>query len=279
MSTLAIESAVAVGPILQLHLEPDAPIEVSELTEALDALSHQYQIFATAEGHARPGVARLLVSNVAPGSIDINFVPDLGSLGALVGPMLDQLELLTKFAEQIRRLIDVFRRRDTEATDAGGDVTIGQCEDAINITAPIANHGGTQTLNIINGPVVQNIHIMNQAEAREVSERAQREKARLQSPQSERRQRVSMIWKRLDRDPAATEGRSPDKGLIEEIDTRPKAVLFTDEMAHLKDEMIADEENPYQKVYFVDVEISRVNNRITAYRVFGYHGKDDFTED
>lgn len=276
---MAVTVKAATAPMLQIHLEPDAPIEVSELTRALNALSHQYQVFVLKEGHAASaGGAKLLVSNVAPGSIDINLVPDMASLGAILGPMLDQLDLITRFAEQIRRLLDVFAPRETPAPD-GPEVSISQCEDAISIAAPIANHGGSQSVNIVNGPLVQNVFQISQPEARHIKEHAAREKALLESPQSARRERVSMIWKRLDRDPAQTQGRSPDKGLIEEIDPKPKAVLFTDDLTYLKDEMIADEENPYQKVYFVDVEISRIGGRIAAYRVYGYHGKDDLPTD
>src|SRR6185437_12179032 len=46
---------------------------------------------------------------------------------------------------------------------------------------------------------------------------------------------------------------SPDRGRIEEIDLKPRPILFTDDMLFLKDRMIGDEENPYTKVYFVDV--------------------------
>ena len=84
-----------------------------------------------------------------------------------------------------------------------------------------------------------------------------------------------MVWKRLDSDDASTEGNSPDKAIIEEIDPKPKAILFTDEMADLKRVMIQDEEKPFQKVYFVDVEVSRVGDKVVSYRVVGYHGKDD----
>ena len=80
------------------------------------------------------------------------------------------------------------------------------------------------------------------------------------------RQRVPLIWTRLDRDKAKTEGqRSPDKGLIEEIDRKPQPVLFADNMARLKNEMIEDEENPYQNVYFVDVDVSKVGGKIVSY--------------
>jgi hypothetical protein len=45
-------------------------------------------------------------------------------------------------------------------------------------------------------------------------------------------------------------------------------------MTYLKREMIDDEENAFQSVYFVDVSVSRVAGRIVAYRIIGYHGKE-----
>jgi hypothetical protein len=45
-------------------------------------------------------------------------------------------------------------------------------------------------------------------------------------------------------------------------------------MLPLKRQMIDDEENPYQNVYFVDVEVSRVNGKVVSYRVIGYHGSE-----
>lgn len=112
-------------------------------------------------------------------------------------------------------------------------------------------------------------------DAEQIIERAVQTKSLLQNPDAEVRQRVPLVWKRLDRDDAKTDGRtSPDKGMIEEIDLKPHAILFTDEMSRLKREMIEDEENPFQSVYFVDVEISRVNGKVVSYRVIGYHGSE-----
>ena len=82
------------------------------------------------------------------------------------------------------------------------------------------------------------------------------------------------MWKRIDRDALKTSGTSPDKGVIEELDPKPKPVLFTDDMAALKREMVKEEENPLQMVYFVDVQVSTVEGRRVAYRVLGYHGKE-----
>ena len=84
-----------------------------------------------------------------------------------------------------------------------------------------------------------------------------------------------MTWSRLDRHgPKAGSQNSPDKALIPEVDTTPRPVFFEDEVAYIRREMIEEEENPFQTIYFVDVIVSRLNGKVTHYRVVGYHGKD-----
>lgn len=267
-------------PLLQLHLEPQEPIEVAELTASLGALARQYQEFAVANGlTGKAADARLLVSNVSAGSIDISLLPDWISgavAGPLLMPLLDKYGLLQKFAERIKALIDFFA---SWKRGAAVDVTIKDCDDAINLVKPIAMHGGNQTINVIKGDVVINVLSTSVREARQAIEGAVSVKEGIQSsqPRPEKHQRVSMTWDQLDRNKAKTEGKqSPDKGIIEEIDTKPHPIFFTDELSFLKQEMIADEENQFRKVYFVDVEISRAaGGRVAAYRIIGYHGKEE----
>src|SRR5690349_22789822 len=79
-------------PRSQLHLEPREFMEVSELTAALGALSRQYQSFAVENRLAKKASdARLLVSSVSPGSIDISLFPDLTAYLA-APPMLALIE-------------------------------------------------------------------------------------------------------------------------------------------------------------------------------------------
>jgi hypothetical protein len=124
--------------------------------------------------------------------------------------------------------------------------------------------------------ITYNILTMNASEASKIMEAAINQKALLQDSDAEIRQRVPMVWKRLDRDETRPEAKSsPDRALIEEIDTKPHAVFFTDEMSILKKQIIGDELNPYQSVYFVDVSVSRVSGKVVSYRVIGYHGKEE----
>jgi hypothetical protein len=253
---------------LQLHIEPDRAIEVDHLTAVLGSLSRQYQTFAQQAGlSARPADARLLVSSVSRGSIDISFIPELTAAGAAILPLIDAASLVEKYVSHLSALLSWFRSGGDEKPPKA--ITVKDCDDAINIVKPVAEVGGTQTFNVLQTTA---------EDARKVIEGAVRAKATLQLPDAERHQRVSMVWHRLARDAARTEGtRSPDQGKIDELDAKPHAVMFTDDMAYIKREMIDDEANPYQKVYFVDVEVSRVGGKITAYRIYGYHGKEDFT--
>ncbi|WP_038956351.1 hypothetical protein [Bradyrhizobium japonicum] len=269
----------AAEPSLQLHLEPEEPIEISELTGALTAIARQYQAYAVEnELASKNSEARLLVSAVKPGSIDINLVPDLTSMvvmaGPLLAPLIDKLELIEKFGKHLKSLIDLFAKK--RETTAGDNITVKDCDDATNIVKPIASHGGSQTFNVINGPVTVQLLTITAQEAASILETAAHEKALLQNPNAEIVQRVPMTWKRLDRDSVKSAAKTtPDRALIEEIDEKPHAVFFTDEMSHLKNQMIDDEDNPYQAIYFVDVVVSRSSGRVVSYRVIGYHGKEE----
>jgi hypothetical protein len=128
-------------PCLQLHLEPSEPIEVSELTGALGALARRYQAFAVQNQLAKkPSDARLLVSSVAPGSIDISLYPDLMTHLASVGmfaPLIDKAELIAKFGKALKGLFDLFAKK--KESGAGEDISVKDCDDAINIVKPIAS--------------------------------------------------------------------------------------------------------------------------------------------
>jgi hypothetical protein len=275
---MSVRQRADANPILQLHLEPNEPIEVSELTGALGSLARQYQTFVGKDRVlGRGSDARLLVSSVSPGSIDIAFVPDLQAVAGVLVAAYDPLKHLLDFAEQVRRLMKFFAGGSEKAEGAAEQgITLKDCDDAISLAAPISNHGGTQTITVIKGDLIIPVLSVSVDEAREIADRAQRTRAVLADTQSEVRQRVPLIWKRLDRAKGRTESRgSPDRALIPEIDKADRPVFFTDETAYLKDEMLGEEENPWMRVYFVDVEISRIEGKVVSYRVVGYHGKED----
>lgn len=259
-------------PPFQLHIEPDQPIELGDMLKALGSIDHQFEQFAAREGLSSAKEAKLLVSSVKPGSIDIGLLPDFATLGTILAPAMVYSEPVLKFVGAVKDLLDKFKKKD-EQSDA---VSVKDCNDAINITRPIANSGGTQIFHVYNGTVYQPVFQIDGPEARAIMANASEQKALLEAGDSEIAQRVPLVWHGMDTGEARTDGkRSPDKAVIEEVDKKERPVFFQDDFSHLKKAMIDDQENPYKKVYFVDVAVSRVGGKVVSYRVIGFHGSED----
>ena len=265
-------------PILQLHLEPAEPIEVGEFTSAMASLGHRYTSFVERHGALGSGRnARLLVWNISPGSIDIGLLPDWGWVG-LLASAYDDLKLTVEFAKALADLLDLFKERRTKENSP--NIRIEDCDDAINIAGPIANHGGQQTVNVVNAGVYMPVLFMTSDNAKGLLNNATLLRKELAQPEAGKYQRVALIWTQLNRGETRTKGlRSPDKATIEDIDPDPKPVFFNDEVLYLKQQMIGDEVNPYTFVYFVDVNTSVIQGKIVGYRILDYHGKDQLHEE
>ena len=267
--------------ILRFLIEPGGPLEVSELTDALGSLARQYEKFAFQEGMAeKPRDARLLIASVAPGSIIVNFIPDWHTVAAVAAPMITdafhRTETVIKFAKRIKRILDYFLE-EKKSPASSQDITLKDCTDVVNIVKPIAQHGGNQTFITVNGDVNQTVLKLTASDAVKIMDHASKRKLELLAVDESKAQRVSLVWSQLARDAAKVDAKkSPDRAVIAEIDSKPHPVFFTDDMSSLKAEMIDNEENPYQKVFFVDVDISRVpSGGIGNYRITAYHGSDD----
>jgi len=263
---------------LQLHIEPDEPIAIYELTSSLNAIWRQYHIYVASDVELqKPHEAKLLVSSVSPGSIDISFIPDIPEALAAAAGALDHIKIVNDFAGHIKTLLNKFINNEKNSEPVS-DVTVKDCDDAIAIVKPTAEHGGQQIFNSYNNSVMYQTIIVDPSSSRKIISEASRAKAALQYPDAEKRERVPLVWFRIDRSSAKQSGSSPDKGTINEIDPKPKSIFFTDDLSYLKKEMTEGEDHPFQKIYFVDVEVSRVDGKVVSYRVIGYHGSDELED-
>ncbi|NZD54184.1 hypothetical protein [Rhizobium leguminosarum] len=272
-----------VPPALNLHIEPKNPIELEHMLTSLAALGRRFQSYAKEElDMGRGETAKLYISSIKPGSIDISLIPDFfeagkHAAGAIVAAGAgDVLETVKGFAESIQTLFKTFNKPVKEA-DAP-EISVRDCDDAVNIVKPIAEAGGTQTFNVNN---VQGNQVLvftvGSAEASRIMDHALHHRETLLLPETETRKSVALVWQKIDRSEARTAGAtSPDKGRIEEIDPRAKSILFHEDVAEVKSEIMG--EALLQMVYYVDVEIVRVDDKIKAYRVVGYHGKEPIDE-
>ena len=264
-------------PVLKLHLEPSGPIEVAELTRSLGALASWFGSFVESNPLLGKGAsAKLLVSNVSPGSIDLSLIPDFPTLYGLLAPAYDPIKFMIEFGSLIKETIKSFSGDAAQAV--ANQATVTDCQNVANFAAPIANHGGTQSVTVIVGDVYNQILNMDSKEASRLVAASNKTRQILLGTQPpERRKAVTLEWIQLNRDSGRTDGKtSPDRAIIADIDPKAHPVFFTDDTLFLKERMIGDDENPYQKIYFVDAEVSyNSEGKVTLYRVAAFHGKED----
>jgi len=263
---------------IAIHMESERPIELPQLLSSLASVGNEYQKYSkTILGISDKNASRLYVGSVKPGSIDIFLQPEymeMAKSGLAIatssGPV-DAANVLFDFGKRLGMLLETFKKKPDPK-----DVTISECDNAMNIAGNVVEAGGKQTINHVN---IQGdfkpVYTLDARTAHQVIGNAADTKAALQLPAAERLSAQAMIWKTFDKSHARTEGqRSPDKGIIDEIDPAPKAILFGDDETGMKADIIASEESLMQMIYYVDVEVVRVQQKIKAYRIVGFHGKE-----
>ncbi|MBB4122899.1 hypothetical protein [Martelella radicis] len=275
-------------PALNIHIEPDEPIELANMLVSLEAIGRRYKIFATNEFSLKRGEhARLFVSSIKPGSIDISLIPDIydasaAGIGAIAAISVgDATGAVASFGQSLKALLNLFDSADDADDQSDVEITVQDCNDAINIVKPTAEAGGSQTFNVYNiaGDAVFALEV-DEGRSKRVMRRAVDKKEELEVPSIERFKNVALIWKTFDRSAARVDGsRSPDKAIIEEISDKPKSVLFGDDQTEIKSAIISDDQNLLKMVYYVDVEVVTARQKIAAYRIVGYHGKDALSDD
>ncbi|MTH95545.1 hypothetical protein [Roseibium sp. RKSG952] len=267
---------------LAIHIEPEKPIELTDLLSGLKSIGREYQHYSrNVLGVKDSDASKLYVGSVSPGSIDVFLQPEFIdnaktglALLTSAGPV-DAANAVLDFANKLGGLIKRFETKPDPK-----DVSIRECENVMNITKNTVDSGGSQVINYVNvkGDFSPIINISTDT-AKNAFKNASEAKAELEFPKAERKNSVAMIWKTFDRSPGKTEGqRSPDKGLIEEIHPAAKSILFGDDEAGLKADILASDENPMLMLYYVDVEIVRVDDKIKAYRIVGFSGKEPLEE-
>ncbi|MEM8541903.1 MAG: hypothetical protein AAGF25_13190 [Pseudomonadota bacterium] len=263
---------------LAIHIEPARQIELPILLKSLGGIGQEYSFFAKhVLGMPRKDDSKLYVGSVKPGSIDVLLQPEFfeaveQGLAVMTsnGPV-DATKAMLEFGQRIGILLDKFKGKPNPE-----DVSIKECDNAINIANNTVEAGGTQTINMVNfeGEFRQ-VYKLEAKDAFDIVSNAIDTKALLTVPTAERRNSVALTWQTFDNSPARTEGaKSPDKGIIEEIENSPKSILFIDDETGMKSRILTASENPMHSVYFVDVEVVRVKKKIIAYRIVGFKGQE-----
>ena len=248
---------------LEYRILSDKPVGALEISDAMRALQSVYRSsLYSSENLLGSFDETLHVSGVRAGSQIYELVA-LTAASAL--PFVSDVNATVTFYKNITGLTDYFLRR----SEAPRKIKPKHCSNVIGMVSPGINSGDGLQISPIQGTVnIENLnYILSPKESEIIRRNAFEEKALLEAPEVEfyKNQVLKIIQANAVR--TSTSGtNSPDKGIIIDIDTVARSVIFDETLLQEKSRLLSDN-NFYTSSFLVDVEVARSNNKVKAYIV------------
>lgn len=252
--------------LLEVTLKNQSPIELNDLGRALNSLADEFNRFSNR--HQVNSNAKLFVKEVRKGSIVI----DLISSVPVLLPIAEQFNTVFEFGSFIKNAFDYLLDRTNDRPE-GDSKTF---ENIANIVNPIAGNKGSQinisVSNTGNGDIYVQIPATEE-ESQRIKTKAGFEKEKLQLPNVDLKERVTMYIYQARNE---IKSKSGDKGIIESISKQPKKIIFGNE--GIKREIMNSDENVFHYAYVVDVVVETKEEKPIAYKIMNYHEKFQLDE-
>ena len=261
---------------LTFKFDNKAPVALDDLTASLNALAESYKDYLAALGKAPPeeGV-KLYVHDLRTGSIIavLQAIADQGHL--LFGehgvvPTLqsafDHADTLAGFLGSINDVIQFFLGNP----EAKKEPTRKEADQIVKFFEPMAKDIGSQLHVQFNGTAhINEIHFhYNSQQANAVQNSARRYLGPM--PPTNQIRRDELLTLHQVRGDAKS--RSGDRGIIESVSESPVKLWFTSE--EIKKGILESPDNPFQRVFVVDVEVKTADGKPALYKVLAL--KDSF---
>lgn len=249
---------------LIVEIKNKEPLELLELTKSLVALAHQFNGYAAENGTAKEErEAKLYVKEIRSGSVILELI-EIATVGVI--PFIENVNTIVGFAEYISTAYNFFlgKKKDKQK-----DFDISDCKELSQIVNPVASDNGSQ-LNIsttINGDV--NLYLsLSSLEANAVQNVLEKEARQMKVPEASDslHTKVVLSWYQARSDVKSETG---NKGVIEEISTKPVNIIFENE--DIKSKILLGDANPLHTAYVVDVKPQTVSGKVVAYKVTAFH--------
>ena len=247
---------------LRYHLENNAPVDLMDFTQSLQALQSEYTRFSKLRGAMDPR-ARLNIQKVEDGSIVFELIEAMPSVLAVAGGV----NTLVEFGTYLHRMVTALTT-DSSLPEEGNNKE--SLDNTSKFIQPLASNPQSQlSVDVkgeIHGDVVFNDCIFNigSNEGNALQNRANAAKEALSEEANrteEVRTHVLLRVARLDREPESKQ----DRGIIEAFDPRnAKKLLLDDEV---KSWFMQSDENVFKALYYVDATALYQEGRIKAYRI------------
>lgn len=238
--------------VLRFEFRNTRPVDLMDLTASLAAFGDAYQDYVVRSGHdIERGNVRLFVKEIRTGSI----ITELASYADQASFVLSHLDVAAGFVSHFVDVASYFLGLPNKA-----EPTRREAAQAMAIMEPVAKDGGSQLF--LN--VVGDVHIHNHYDSQQANaiQNAARRRLGPPLPTSQVYQDQLLVLYQVRGDPAAKVG---DRGVIEAIDPSPAKLLFASEQ--VKAQIVDQAENPFQKIFVVDVDARAAEGKVRLYRV------------
>jgi hypothetical protein len=258
--------------ILSLKINNKNPLELNELTNALNALAKEYDYFVKNEFGYTKIDRKLEIKKLEQGSLIID-------LAAVAIPLMDNVNVIYDFGKHLINTLDHFVGKTKTDLPSTSKRT---CDNLNNFINPIANDiGSSITININNS---ENTSVIVREYDNIACNAAQNHITKYkqnlleEEPSVQRKQAFYWISASFAKTFNISIRDNTDKGIIEKFDKKAHKVIFENET----DRTLMTKYNPeFQKdwqelVYIVDVEIIKIQDVIKTYKILAVHYEDTF---
>ncbi len=238
------------------------PIELVDFTSSLFSLGEQYRSYVARRqpAHGEDDV-RLFVKEVRTGSI----IAELISMATQSSFLAPVAPLILQYADELGEWFDFFKGVK-DAADIK-NMLVGTSKKDLqqisNIIEPVAKDSGSVfSMAAFSGGTIVNNFNLSSVEANAGQQQLRRLIEARPVPASGVQPDQVLAWYQVRDDGAAKPG---DKAVIERFSPRPVRVRFASDA--VKAAMIDTPDNPFKRLFVVDVDISFVDGKPVLYRI------------
>jgi hypothetical protein len=256
---MPLETTHDPGATLRFEIKNSKPVDLLDLTTALSAFGEAYQDYTIRYGLSIERVG-LFIKDIRTGSI----IADLISIADQSSFILDHIHVAAGFVSHVNDVLQFLLF--LQDPPKNGLPTKREAAQAMSIMEPIAKDGGAQLFLQVMGDLHTHHHVYNSREANAIQNSARRLLGP-QIPAAQVRHDELLTLFQVRGDAAAKVG---DKGIIESISLSPVKLTFSSE--EVKGQIVEQSENPFRKIFIVDVEVKSAVGKPRLYRILSVKG-------
>lgn len=286
----AYAAAMAAGaPHLVLTLDTKEPVELGAFVGAFTSLAAEYERYIKQSHPDLSSDAELFVREIRPGSFVVDMIPMLSIAAPFIDGM-DKIIIVEQFVriwgQRFNALISTRVRAVPAPVPATAPETRTELADWANAVAAIAQDpkasSKLEAAIFEDGKKkVRAAFKFNTEEARKAQRAIERRQKALEKKEHVDHSRVLMRFTRSDIGDVNVGKPSGERVMIEEISSKPLALIYASELAEdrIKHEIREADENVYKKGFVVDVNVRVSGGKPVGYAVTNVHQVIDLPDD